>query len=97
MPCHLINNTKDVLDKIFLDMPYSDLAKYAKDGHGFVADEGAYWVLYSTDLDEYEVEVEGHKIEEGMVEIYHWAVLADGEVILLKLSDYLYALEEYFS
>jgi len=95
MNCNLENQAKEILNFIFTDMNSKDLFTYAKDAHGFVADEGAYWVLYSTDLDEYEVEVEEHVIPDEMVEIYLWGELEEGEVILLPLTSYLCALKNY--
>lgn len=95
MNCNLTTKAKEILEFIFSDIEAVDLLKYAKEAHGFVADEGAYWVLYPSDLDEYEIEVEGHKIPEEMVEIYQWAMLDEGEVILLPLADYLCALNNF--
>lgn len=95
MNCNLTTKSEEILEFIFSNMQTVDLLKYSKQKHGFVADEGAYWVLYSSDLDEYEKEVEGHKIPDGMVEIYQWAMLDEGEVILLPLADYLCALNSY--
>ena len=95
MNCHLKAKAHKILNFIFSDIGARDLAVYAKDAHGFVTDEGLYWVQYSTDLDEYEIEVEGHIIPEGMVEIYLWGELDEDEVILLPLADYLCALKNY--
>jgi hypothetical protein len=91
----LTDKTNQILEFIFSDIPNRDIVEYVKERHGFVADEGAYWVLYSTDLDEYEIEVEGHKIPEGMVEIFHWAVIKEEEAILLPLQEYIHALEDH--
>ncbi len=95
MNCGLENKAEEILNFIFSDMDSKDLLSYSEEAHGFVADEGAYWVLYSTDLDDYEVEVEGHLIPDDMVEIYQWGVLDEGETILIQLSSYLCALKSY--
>jgi hypothetical protein len=89
----LTDKTNQILEFIFSDIPNRDIVEYVKERHGFVADEGAYWVLYSTDLDE--IEVEGHKVPEGMVEIFHWTVIKEEEAILLPLQEYIHALEGY--
>jgi hypothetical protein len=70
-----------------------DLVKYALDRHGFVGDDGYYGVVYPSDLDEYQREVEGEFIPEKHVEILYW----DGQhqEMQCRESEYLVALKAH--
>ncbi|EIZ1411942.1 hypothetical protein MOV01_004278 [Vibrio vulnificus] len=71
------------------------LVEFALKRHGYCMDNGYYGVTYPDDLDEYEREVEGQCISEGMLRINYW----DGSEneSLVSERDYLSALKNYLT
>ncbi|EIT7141923.1 hypothetical protein L2761_004667 [Vibrio parahaemolyticus] len=69
------------------------LVEFALKRHGYCMDDGYYGVTYPDDLDEYDREVEGQCIPEGMVRINYW----DGseKELIVSERDYLTALKGY--
>jgi hypothetical protein len=63
-----------------------ELVEYANSRHGFGGDDGYYGVTYPSDLDEYQVQVEGEFISEGSVEIHYW----DGDFKDLQVTEQEY-------
>lgn len=67
----------------------TDLADFAKKRHGFGDSNGGFGVVYPGDLDEYQREIEGLSIPEGMVEIYGYWGLPNGYEKFVREADYL--------
>jgi len=65
---------RDILAQLFsYDWPTPEqLVQFANERHGYMGDDGYYGVTYPSDLDEYQIEVEGEFIAEGFVEISYW-------------------------
>jgi len=69
------------------------LAEFALKGHGYCMDNGYFGVTYPNDLDEYEREIEGQFIPQGMIRINYWDG-SDKEVMVVE-KDYLIALKNH--
>ena len=69
------------------------LVEYATSRHGFCGDGGYYGVTYPSDLDEYQIQVEGEFIPDGSVELHYW----DGSHrdLLVLEREYLDALRDH--
>ncbi len=69
------------------------LVEFALKRHGYCMDNSYYGVTYPDDLDEYEREVEGQCIPEGMLRVNYWDGLEKERIV--SEQDYLSALRGY--
>lgn len=66
----------------------TELASFALKAHGFGDSNGGFGVTYPGDLDQYEREVQGENIPNGMVQIYgYWGPPSGYEMLV---SEFLY-------
>lgn len=75
----------------------SELATFAERRHGYGNSDGGFGICYPTDLDEYEIQVEGVHIPAGSLLVYGYAIaIPPGYEILVDESLYLRTLSKIF-
>lgn len=72
----------------------NDLPQYAKELHGYGDSNSGFGITYPSDLDEYQREVEGISIPEGMVQAYGCWGPPEGYEFLVAETEYLRVLAE---
>ena len=66
-----------------------DLSQFALARHGWGDTDGGFGVTYSTDLDEYDRDVDNLNIPNGCVHIYGFWGHPDGYEVLISEGDYV--------
>jgi len=87
--------TEEIVKHVFLNhWPDNDeLVEYAIARHGFCGNDGYYGVTYSSDLDEYDRDVDGRHIPDGYVEVNFW--VGEDKVVHITESKYLKILKQH--
>ena len=87
--------TEEIINNLFIyHWPDDeDLVEYAIARHGFCGNDGYYGVTYSSDLDEYDREVDGRHIPDGYVEVNFW--VGEDKIVQITESKYLEILKQH--
>ncbi len=84
-------NEIEVIRRLFdFNWPSDDeLVEFAEKKTGYGGDDGYYGVLYPGDLDDYDKEVDGYHIPDGMIEVAYW----NGDDDVIQVPEELYLQE----
>jgi len=87
--------TEEIVNHVFENNwpDNEELVEYAIARHGFCGDDGYYGVTYSSDLDEYDKEVDGRYIPDGYVEVNFW--VGEDKIVQITESKYLEILKQH--